>query len=144
MILARAPALNERFFVPFAREPAAAAFFPVDSAAALSAAFFAAFLDFAHRSKRIPSRASTYLWFKIVVSKSRTISATAKIATMANIGKTRGKRKQPTTGRHIILQAENPQRLPRHRIQKDSNIKPLEMLVRRSLLCLARPALNRT
>lgn len=144
VILARAPVLNERFFVPLAREPAVAAFSPVDPAAAFSAAFFAAFLDFALRSKRIPSRASTYLWFKIVVSKSRIVSATAKMATMANIRKTRGKRKQPTTGRHIIPPADKPQRLPRHRIQKDSNIKSLEMLVRRSLLCLTRPALIRT
>jgi len=49
-ILARAPALKERFFLLFARNPTAGAFFAVDTATVLGAAFFAAFLDFAQRA----------------------------------------------------------------------------------------------
>jgi hypothetical protein len=49
-ILARAPALKERFFLLFARNPTAEAFFAVDAAGVLGAAFFAAFLDFAQRA----------------------------------------------------------------------------------------------
>jgi len=49
-ILARAPALKVRFFLLFARNPTAGAFFAVDAAEVLGAAFFAAFLDFAQRA----------------------------------------------------------------------------------------------
>jgi len=49
-ILARAPALKVRFFLLFARNPAAGAFFAVDAAGVLGAALFAAFLDFAQRA----------------------------------------------------------------------------------------------
>jgi hypothetical protein len=49
-ILARAPALKVRFFVLFGRKLALVAFFAVDAAAVLRAAFFAAFLDLAQRA----------------------------------------------------------------------------------------------
>lgn len=49
-ILARAPALKVRFFLLFACNPTAEAFFAVDAAGVLRAAFFAAFLDFAQRA----------------------------------------------------------------------------------------------
>ncbi len=49
-ILVRVPALKVRFFLLFAPNPTAGAFFAVDAAAAIRAAFFTAFLDFAQRA----------------------------------------------------------------------------------------------
>jgi len=60
----RVPALKERFFLLFARNPTAGAFFAVDAAGMLDAAFFAAFLDFAQRA----------LWAAAILSRASALN----------------------------------------------------------------------
>jgi hypothetical protein len=69
-ILARAPALKVRFFLLFARNPTAGAFFAVDAAGVLGAAFFAAFLDFAQRA----------LWAAAIFSRASALNVRLVLA----------------------------------------------------------------
>jgi hypothetical protein len=63
-ILARASALKVRFFLLCACNPTAGAFFAVDAAGVLRAAFFAAFLDFAQRA----------LWAAAILSRAAALN----------------------------------------------------------------------
>jgi hypothetical protein len=74
-ILARAPALKVRFFLLFARNPTAGAFFAVDAAAVLRAAFFAAFLDFAQRA----------LWAAAIFSRASALNVRFVLALPAKL-----------------------------------------------------------
>ena len=74
-ILARAPALKVRFFLLFARNPAAGAFFAVDAAGVLGAAFFAAFLDFAQRA----------LWAAAILSRASALNVRLVLALPAKL-----------------------------------------------------------
>jgi len=68
--LARALVLKVRFFVLLARDPTAGAFFAVDAAAALRAAFFVAFLDFAQRA----------LWAAAILSRASALNVRLVLA----------------------------------------------------------------
>jgi hypothetical protein len=74
-ILARVPALKVRFFLLFARNPTAGAFFAVDTAAVLGAAFFAAFLDFAQRA----------LWAAAILSRASALNVRLVLAFPAKL-----------------------------------------------------------
>jgi hypothetical protein len=74
-ILARAPALKVRFFVLFARNPSAGAFFAVDAAAVPRAAFFRAFLDFAQRA----------LWATAILSRASALNVRLVLALPAKL-----------------------------------------------------------
>jgi hypothetical protein len=74
-ILARAPALKVRFFLLFARNPTAGAFFAVDTATVLRAAFFAAFLDFAQRA----------LWAAAIFSRAPALNVRLVLALPAKL-----------------------------------------------------------
>jgi hypothetical protein len=73
--LARAPALKERFFLLFARNPTAGAFFAVDAAGALGGAFFAAFLDFAQRA----------LWAAAILSRASALNVRFVLALLGKL-----------------------------------------------------------
>jgi len=73
--LARAPTLKVRFFLLFARNPTAGAFFAVDAAAVLGAAFFAAFLDFAQRA----------LWAAAIFSRASALNVRLVLALPAKL-----------------------------------------------------------
>jgi hypothetical protein len=73
--LARAPTLKERFFLLFARNPTTGAFFVVDAAAVLRAAFFAAFLDFAQRA----------LWAAAILSRAAALNVRLVLALPAKL-----------------------------------------------------------
>jgi hypothetical protein len=74
-ILARTPALKVRLFLLFARNPAVAAFFAVDAAGVLGAAFFAAFLDFAQRA----------LWAAAILSRASALNVRLVLAFPAKL-----------------------------------------------------------
>jgi hypothetical protein len=74
-ILARAPALKVRFFLLFARNPTAGAFFAVDAAGVLGAAFFAAFLDFAQR----------VLWAAAIFARASALNVRLALTMPANL-----------------------------------------------------------
>jgi hypothetical protein len=74
-ILARAPALKVRSFLLFARNPTDGAFFAVDAAGVLRAAFFAAFLDFAQRA----------LWAAAIFSRASALNVRLVLALPAEL-----------------------------------------------------------
>ncbi|MGA9063467.1 MAG: hypothetical protein WB341_17625 [Terracidiphilus sp.] len=74
-ILARVPALKVRFFLLLARKLAVGAFFAVDAAAVLGAAFFAAFLDFAQRA----------LWAAAILSRAAALNVRLVLALPAKL-----------------------------------------------------------
>ena len=74
-ILARAPSLKVRFFLLFARNPTAGAFFAVDAVGVLRAAFFAAFLDFAQRA----------LWAAAILSRASALNVRIVLALPAKL-----------------------------------------------------------
>jgi len=71
----RVPALKERFFLLFARNPTAGAFFAVDAAGMLDAAFFAAFLNFAQRA----------LWAAAILSRASALNVRLVLALPAKL-----------------------------------------------------------
>jgi hypothetical protein len=74
-ILARVPALKVRFFLLFATNSTAGAFFAVDAAAVLRAAFFAAFLDFVQRA----------LWAAAILSRASALNVRLVLALPAKL-----------------------------------------------------------
>ncbi|MGA9062596.1 MAG: hypothetical protein WB341_13130 [Terracidiphilus sp.] len=73
--MARAPALKVRFFLLFACNPTAGAFFAVDAAAVRRAAFFAALLDFAQRA----------LWAAAILSRAAALNVRLVLALPAKL-----------------------------------------------------------